>query len=650
MPEAVSENSALAEAFGAETMAKIINATGIERRPVSTTHTVSDLGKIAGEAVMARLDWAPESIGLIVVVTQTPDYPLPSTACVLQQKLGLATSTAALDINLGCSGYVYGLSVVTALMRAGGITRALLVAGDITTRMISDSNRSLAPLFGDAVAASALELDDAATLAFDLGSDGSGAPYLISKTGGLAAPGAPELFMEGTQVMAFSLKQVAPSVARALEAAGASIDDMDHVVLHQANAMMIKTLGHKIKARDDQMVFAVRDYGNTSSTPPPPPLDPAGPVRSFDQDAGHRPTALFAVRLRRRLVVVDGGLDDGCTQGARHHPGGVMSRLLVRTEASNAVGMGHFMRCFAIAEEARGRGIEVRFLLSVMSDPVVDRCRRIGATARATGTLPGEDAAIVANLLSPDDWLLIDSYAATADYVSTLHKASRVAVIDDLAALDHYDCDLIVNAAQSASQSTYRTRTQAKLLLGAPYALIRREFRNFPASPAIAPSVGVMFGGSDPRRLTGGCATMLRAALPGVTLKIIAGPAHIHTDELRALAEADPLMELHVDPPSVAQVLAGCDLVLTAAGGSVGEMAAMGLAALVLVLYDNQKAALAQCPFPVIDARDALPDDLGARARALIDDPAKRQAIAASAHKIVDGKGAQRIVETMFGA
>jgi len=266
MPQAVSENSALGEAFGVETMAKIIAATGIERRPVTTTHTVSDLGQIAAEAVMTRLDWTPESIGLIVVVTQTPDYPLPSTACVLQQKLGLATSTAALDISLGCSGYVYGLSVVTAMMRAAGIRRALLVAGDITTRMISDSNRSLAPLFGDAVAASALELDDAATLAFDLGSDGTGAPYLISRTGGLVEPGKPELFMEGTQVMAFSLKQVAPSVMRALEAAGLGIEAMDHVILHQANAMMIKTLGHKIKARDDQMVFAVKDYGNTSST------------------------------------------------------------------------------------------------------------------------------------------------------------------------------------------------------------------------------------------------------------------------------------------------------------------------------------------------------------------------------------------------
>jgi len=325
-----------------------------------------------------------------------------------------------------------------------------------------------------------------------------------------------------------------------------------------------------------------------------------------------------------------------------------MAKLLIRTEASNAVGMGHFMRCFAIAEEARARGIEVRFVVSDLSDPVAERCRRIGATARATGTLPGEDAGIVASMLKPDDRLVIDSYQATADYVTTLHKAAHVVVIDDLAALERYDCDLIVNPALSASHSTYRARTSAKLLLGASYALIRREFRV--AHAGFGSAVAVMFGGSDPRQLTGGCARILRAALPGVTLKIIAGPAHIHTDELRALAQADPLMELHVDPPSVAQVLAGCNLVLTAAGGSIGEMAAMGLAALVLVLYDNQKAALEQCPFPVIDARGDLPADLGAQTRTLVDDPAKLKAIADAAHKIVDGKGAQRIVEVLFGA
>ncbi len=643
LPEAVSENSALAETFGAETMAKIIAATGIERRPVTTTHTVSDLGKIAAEAVLERLGWAADTIGLLVVVTQTPDYPLPSTACVLQQKLKLPTSTAALDLNLGCSGYVYGLSVVTAMMRTAGIRRALLVAGDITTRMISDSNRSLAPLFGDAVAATALELDDASTIAFDLGSDGSGAPYLISKTGGLAEPGAPELFMDGTQVMAFSLKQVAPSVMRALEAAGTTIDAMDHVILHQANAMMIKTLGHKIKARDDQMVFAVKDYGNTSST--------SIPLAICDH------LTKTPVTGAQRFLLCGFGVGWSWSTAVWETPVPavhdivrvLVRRLFIRTEASNAVGMGHFMRGFAIAEEARARGIEVFFLLSEVSGPVAARCGRIGARVGATGALPGSDTDDVAAMLAPEDWLIVDSYQATAAYIATLHARAHTLVIDDLAALDRYDCDLILNAAQAAPDAIYRDRSNAHLLMGADYALIRSEFRTPPTPASDTPFVAVMFGGSDPRQLTGGCAAMLRAVLPGMKLKIIAGPAHIHTDALRALADADPLMELHVDPPSVASVLAGASLVLTAAGGSIGEMAAMGVAALVLVLYDNQKAVLEQCPFPVIDARQALPADLGDRARALVDDPAALRSVAARANAIVDGRGALRVVDAMFG-
>ncbi|MBP2160971.1 MULTISPECIES: ketoacyl-ACP synthase III [Asticcacaulis] len=266
LPERVSENADLALSFGEEVMAKIVKATGIERRPVADAHTVSDLGCIAAEHLLAKLEWDRASIGLVIVVTQTPDYPLPSTACVMQHRLGLGTHVAAFDLALGCSGYVYGLSVAAAMMQGAGIDRALLVSGDITTRMISETNRALMPLFGDAVAVTALELSEHGSIAFDLGSDGSGAPYLISKTGGLAEPGKPELFMDGTQVMAFSLKQVAPSVERALTTAGIAIEAVDHVILHQANAMMLKTLGHKIKASDDQMVYAVRDFGNTSST------------------------------------------------------------------------------------------------------------------------------------------------------------------------------------------------------------------------------------------------------------------------------------------------------------------------------------------------------------------------------------------------
>lgn len=326
-----------------------------------------------------------------------------------------------------------------------------------------------------------------------------------------------------------------------------------------------------------------------------------------------------------------------------------MSRLIVRTEASNAVGMGHFMRCFAIAEAARERRIASNILIDHISDAVRRRCVPIAATVDAVPDF-GKDIGQLEAFLLRDDWLLIDSYKATEDYIAALHRVARVAVIDDLNALRRYDCDLIINPALSASREVYAAKSDARLLLGADYALIRREFRK-PGTPRRAgPAIGVMFGGSDPRRLTGGCAAQLRAAMPDMRVVVVAGPAHLYTDELRAMAATDPLLELHVDPPSVAGALSGCDLVLTAAGGSVGEMAAMGLAALVLVLYDNQKAALEQCPFPVIDARADLPADLGLRARAMTDDAAGLKAIASAAHKVVDGKGAKRIVEAMFDA
>jgi len=266
LPAHVEANADLADRFGAEVIAKIIAATGIERRPVARTETVGDLATIAARQLLDRLAWAPETIDLVVVVTQTPDYPMPATACLLQNALGLGKHTMAFDLALGCSGFVYGLSVMSSLLATGAAKRALLVTGDITSHLIGPDDRSLAPLFGDAVSVTALEADGGiGRISFDLGSDGSGAPYLTCRTGGTVEPGPARLFMDGTQVMAFSLKQVRPSIQRVLAEAGKVMADVDHVVLHQANAMMLKTLGQKIGATPEQLVVALKDYGNTSS-------------------------------------------------------------------------------------------------------------------------------------------------------------------------------------------------------------------------------------------------------------------------------------------------------------------------------------------------------------------------------------------------
>ena len=265
LPAHSEANADLADRFGAEAIAKIIAATGIERRPIAKTETVGELGTQAARRLLERLDWAPETIDLVVVVTQTPDYPMPATACLLQNALGLAKHAAAFDLSLGCSGFVYGLSIVGSLLATGAARRALLVTGDITSRLIGADDRSLAPLFGDAVSVTALEAGGIGNISFDLGTDGSGAPYLTCHAGGTVEPGPARLFMDGTQVMAFSLKQVRPSIQRVMAEAGKAMAEIDHVVLHQANAMMLKTLGQKLGATPEQLVIALREYGNTSS-------------------------------------------------------------------------------------------------------------------------------------------------------------------------------------------------------------------------------------------------------------------------------------------------------------------------------------------------------------------------------------------------
>lgn len=325
-----------------------------------------------------------------------------------------------------------------------------------------------------------------------------------------------------------------------------------------------------------------------------------------------------------------------------------MSRLFIRTEASAEIGMGHFMRCFAVAEAARARKIPVMFLLNHVDWAIEARCRPTGIVAEPVHDMP-HDIPGLQNVLLADDWLLIDSYEADATYIATMHAKTRVAVIDDLDGLDRFACDLLINPSMAAPRVSYESKSSARLLLGTDYALIRREFTK-PGSAVIdQPSVVVMFGGSDPTGLTGRIAEALHDAVPDRLIKVIAGPANTRIGELETLAARLPNLHLFVSPPSVAKVLLKSDLVVTAAGGSVLETAAMGLPALVLVAYDNQQPWLEACPYPVIDIRQGLPDDLGARVASLMADPENLKSSGRAARAIVDGRGAKRIIEAMFG-
>lgn len=267
VPEGCETVADLVHRFGEDAARKVAAATGIEeRRIVAPGQCTSDLAEAAARRLLDGLGWEPGSVDLLVLVTQTHDHTLPGTASLLHRRLGLRKGAAVLDLTHGCSGFVYGLWTAGGLLKLAG-RRALLLVGDTTSRLVDPEDRAVAPLFGDGAAAAGLELEEAAPpMVFDLGSDGAGAPYLAADGGAMRHPERPaRLFMDGTQVFAFTLREVPGSVRAALDGAGWTMDMVDHLVLHQANAQMIRHLGQKLGVPMDRTVVALREVGNTSS-------------------------------------------------------------------------------------------------------------------------------------------------------------------------------------------------------------------------------------------------------------------------------------------------------------------------------------------------------------------------------------------------
>lgn len=263
----------LALHLGTNVVQKIAAATGIQSRHLAPTGmTACDLGEAAARELLQGLQWELDSVDLLVVVTQTPDFPLPGNAPLLQQRLGLRQQCGTLDINSGCSGFIDGLWAAASLLKGSNGLRTLLIVGDTTTQFVQVTDRNTRPLFGDAVAAIAIEggADDEIFLGVVPGVDGSGAPYLMVREGGSRHPQTGEesygnLFMDGPQVFAFTLRQVPKNIAAALDLVGWKPVDIDYLLLHQANESMIRHLATKAAFTEKQMVLALTDFGNTSS-------------------------------------------------------------------------------------------------------------------------------------------------------------------------------------------------------------------------------------------------------------------------------------------------------------------------------------------------------------------------------------------------
>ncbi len=282
VPSATEENSRYEHVTEAE-RSMLIKTTGIATRHVAPPGiATSDLCFAAAEKLIAELGWKKDDISLLVFVSQSPDHFLPATSVILQDRLGLPKTTAAFDINLGCSGYVYGLSVVASLVATGGFRRALLLAGDISTHGITPADKSTWPLFGDAGTATAVEYDAGAKTFFNLQSDGSGHEAIIIPDGGLRNPVSektyvneePEkgitrhrrnLWLNGLDVFNFSVREAPPNITALLEFAGMPADSIDQFVFHQANRLMNETIRKKLKIPAEKVPYSLADYGNTSS-------------------------------------------------------------------------------------------------------------------------------------------------------------------------------------------------------------------------------------------------------------------------------------------------------------------------------------------------------------------------------------------------
>ena len=242
--------------------------------------TAGDLCLAAARQLLGELQWTPESIDGVFVVTQTPDHFLPATACIIHRELGLKDDCIAFDIGLGCSGYVYGLWTASQFIASGSCKRVLLLAGDTISRLVSPKDTSVSVLFGDAGSATALEFDpEASPIAFVGGSDGSGAADLIVPAGAFRSSAGQgggavtececrspaNLYMDGMSVFNFVLKRIPALLNAVLAERGWKPEDVDLFLMHQANAFILKNLAKRFKIAD-RLPLNIGKYGNTSMT------------------------------------------------------------------------------------------------------------------------------------------------------------------------------------------------------------------------------------------------------------------------------------------------------------------------------------------------------------------------------------------------
>jgi len=265
--------------FGEEVTSKFTSGTGISAMyKALPEQTAGDLAFAAAENLFDKMNISKEDIGLLVFVTQSPDYRRPSTACILQKRLGLSIDCATLEINLGCSGFVYGLQNAMAMMSQTDCKYGLLLLGETASKLVDPHDKSIVMMYGDAGAAILLERQEGVKTTTLLRSDGERFKSIVLPAGGfrdmypsrerfVCSDGIErslyDIFMDGTAVFSFSITDVPQALKDYTDKTGTTADDYDVFLFHQANQFIIKQVMRKMKLPKDKVPISLDRYGNT---------------------------------------------------------------------------------------------------------------------------------------------------------------------------------------------------------------------------------------------------------------------------------------------------------------------------------------------------------------------------------------------------
>jgi 3-oxoacyl-[acyl-carrier-protein] synthase-3 len=287
LPEAVLTNNDLAQLYPDWPAKLVEEKTGIRERHIAAPdETATDMAVKAAQKLFDRNLCGPEDIDFVLLCTQSPDYFLPTSACLIQNRLRIPKTCGAFDFNLGCSGFVYGLAVSRALIENGLATHALLLTAETYSKFIHPMDRGVRTLFGDAATATLVrrvEADgsgDPLIGPFVFGTDGSGANLLMVPAGGLRLPHSAEtaleqtdpkgntrskenLYMNGPAILTFSMSAVPALVEKLLSESGIHRDSIDAYVFHQANKLMLDALRKRCNIPPERFVVDLEDKGNT---------------------------------------------------------------------------------------------------------------------------------------------------------------------------------------------------------------------------------------------------------------------------------------------------------------------------------------------------------------------------------------------------